>query len=99
MVIWAEYLTAIASAFGTTSAQAGVIFSLAFTMMSIISVLIATKGSDISTSVSFTALFMTLLFTFLGWYPVWTGSVLALVISILIASIFSGRGSPVGGKG
>lgn len=92
MVVWAGWLNAIAAAFGTTATEAGIIFSLSFTFLGIISVLIATKGTDVGTSVSFSALFLTLIFTFLGWYPIWTGSVLALVITILLASIMSGKG-------
>lgn len=90
MVVWSGYLTAIANAFGTTTQEAGIIFSLTFTMLAIIVVVIATKGKRPEVAIPFTSLFTTLWFTFMGWYPTWVGSVLALVISILLAGIMSG---------
>lgn len=90
MVVWSDWLTSIASALNTTVTEAGIIFSLAFTIMIILVVLIATRGKRPDVTVTFTSLFVTLFFTFLGWYPLWVGSVLALVLSILIAKIISG---------
>ena len=90
MVVWSEWLTSIASALDTTVTEAGIIFSLAFTIGLIVVVLIATRGRKPEVTVTFTSLFVTVFFTFLGWYPVWVGSVLALVISILLARIVSG---------
>ena len=90
MVVWADWLTSIALALGTSTTEAGIIFSLAFTIGLLIVVLISTKGKKPDVTMSFTALFTTIFFTFLGWYPIWVGSVLALVLSILIAKIISG---------
>ena len=90
MVIWADWLASIAVAMDTSVTDAGILFSLGFTIMLILVVLIVTKGENPSISVSFTALFATLFFTVLGWYPIWIGSVLALVLSIIIAKIISG---------
>ena len=89
-MIWSEYLTSIADAMGVTAIQAGVMISLIFSTALILTVLIATKGRKPEVSVPFVALFSTVLFTFMGWYPVWIGSVMALVISILLARIISG---------
>ena len=90
MVVWSEWLSSIASALGTTTTEAGVIFSLAFTIGLLLVVIIATKGKKPAVSISFTAIFVTIFFTFIGWYPIWIGSVLALVLSILISKIISG---------
>lgn len=90
MVVWSDWLTSIASALDTTVTEAGIIFSLAFTIMLIIVVLIATRGKRPDVTVTFTSIFVTIFFTFLGWYPIWIGSVLALVLSIIIAKIVSG---------
>lgn len=90
MVVWSEWLTSISLALGTTATEAGIIFSLAFTIGLLIVVLIATKGKKPEVTMSFTSLFCTIFFTFLGWYPIWVGSVLALVLSIIIAKIISG---------
>ena len=90
MVIWSDWLTSIASALDTTVTEAGIIFSLAFTIMLIVVVLIATRGKKPGITISLTALFVTVFFTFLGWYPIWIGSVLSLVVSIMIARIISG---------
>ena len=91
MVIWADWLLAISDAMGVSTTEAGVMISLIFTIMSIFVVLIAVKGKKPEEPIMFTALFTTVLFTFIGWYPVWIGSVLALVVSLLIASFVSRR--------
>ena len=89
MVLWADWLASVAAGLDVGTTDAGILFSLGFTIMLILVVLIATKGKKATVSVSFTALFATLFFLVLGWYPVWMGSVLALVLSIIIAAIFS----------
>lgn len=90
MVIWGDYLASIALAMDATQTQAGIMFSLIFTIGLIVIVLIATKGKKPEVSVSFTSLFTTIFFTFLGWYPLWVGSVLALTVSLILAKIISG---------
>ena len=88
-MIWSEYLTSIAAAMGVTATQAGIMISLIFSTALILTVLIATKGKKPDVSVPFVALFSSILFTFMGWYPIWIGSVMSLVISILLAWIIS----------
>ena len=89
MFLWADWLASVAAGLDVGTTDAGILFSLGFTIMLILVVLIATKGKKATVSVSFTSLFATLFFLVLGWYPVWMGSVLALVLSIIIAAIFS----------
>lgn len=89
MVIWTDYLTGIADAIGTTAVEAGVIFSIVLTISTILIVIIGTKGEKPQVTVPLSALFPTILFTFMGWYPIWTGSVIALILSIFIAYVFS----------
>ena len=90
MVIWSDWLTSVAFALGTTSTEAGIMFSLAFTMGLLVVVLIATRGKKPDVTITFSTLLSTIFFTFIGWYPIWIGSLLALVMSILIAKIISG---------
>jgi hypothetical protein len=90
MVIWGSYLESIALAFDTTQTQAGVMFSIMFTIGLIVVVLIATRGKKPEITVSFVAWFVTIFFTFIGWYPIWIGSVIAIIISIVISKIISG---------
>ena len=75
---------------GVTTTQAGVILSLMFTLATLLAILIATRGRKAEFTVPTGTLFLTVLFTFLGWYPVWTGSVLALVLAIFVGKIISG---------
>lgn len=90
MVIWSDYLNSIASAFGTSATEAGIMISIMFTIASIFIVLMATKGRKPEVTVTFTGFFVTILFTFMGWYPVWIGSVIALVVAIILARAISG---------
>lgn len=91
MAIGQVYLNTIGAALGITAIETGIMISLLFSILSIFFGLIATNGYKPQVTVSFISLFATLIFTFMGWYPIWVGSVLSLVISILLAMVFSGR--------
>lgn len=89
MVIWSDYLTGIADALGMTATQAGTLLSLIFTICIILVIVIGTKGEKAQITIPLGALFPTILFTFIGWLPIWTGSVIALVVAVFIAYVFS----------
>lgn len=91
MAIGQTYLNTIGSALGITAIETGIMISLMFSMFAIFFGLIATNGKQPQVTVSFISLFATLIFTFMGWYPIWVGSVLSLVISIMLAMMFSGK--------
>ena len=88
MVVWSQYLLDIADFMNTTSTEAGVIMSLMLITSLLIAVLIVTKGEAALVTIPITSLFSILLFTFIGWFPVWTGSVIALVLVIFIGYVF-----------
>lgn len=73
----------------TTATEAGVIMSLMLIVSMLIVVLIVTRGKGAISTMPITALFSILMFTFIGWFPVWTGSVIALVLVIFVGFIFS----------
>jgi len=90
MVMWSDWLEAIASGMGSTSSQAGVIISLIFIIGINIFVLIATRGRQSGLTVGLTSLLGLILFTFIGWLPLFTGSLLAIVVSLLLARFVAG---------
>jgi len=90
MVMWSDWLEAIASGMGSTSSQAGVIISLIFIIGISIFVLIATRGRQSGLTVGLTSLMGLILFTFIGWLPLFTGSLLAIVVSLLLAKFVAG---------
>jgi len=90
MVIWSDWLTSAGTALGMTNAEAGTFLSLGITITIILAILIATRGKRSQYTVSIGALLCMILFTFLGWMPVWTGSVIGLVLAVFIASMFKG---------
>jgi len=90
MVIWSDWLTVAGTALGMTDAQAGTFLSLAMTISIILAILIATRGKRSQYTVSIGALLCMVLFSFMGWMPVWTGSVIGLVLALFIASLFRG---------
>ena len=90
MVMWSDWLEAIASGMGSTSSQAGVIISLIFIIGINIFVLIATRGRRSGLTVGLTSLMGLILFTFIGWLPLFTGSLLAIVVSLLLAKFVAG---------
>ena len=89
MVIWSDTLANAGTWMGVTSSQAGTILSLMFTLATLLAILIATRGRRAEFTVPTGTLFLTVLFTFLGWYPVWIGSVLALVLAMFVGKIVS----------
>ncbi len=88
MVVWSQYLLDIADFMNTTATEAGVIMSLMLITSLLIAVLIVTKGEAALVTIPISSLFSILLFTFIGWFPVWTGSVIALVLVIFIGYVF-----------
>jgi len=90
MVMWSDWLEAIASGMGSTSSQAGVVISLIFIIGISVFILIATRGKKSGLTVGLTSLLGLILFTFIGWLPLFTGSVLAIVISLLMARFVAG---------
>ena len=89
MVIWADSLANIADWMGLTTLEAGTMMSLILTCCFVMAILIATKGKKAEFTVPVGTLFVTVLFTFMGWYPVWTGSALALILSIFTGWVIS----------
>ena len=89
MVVWTQYLQNIADFMNTTATEAGIIMALMLTISILMIVLIVTRGSGAIVTMPITSLFSILLFTFIGWFPIWTGSVIALVLVIFIGYIFS----------
>jgi hypothetical protein len=85
MVIWTEWLESASTALGVTTSEGGIILSLAFVMSVVLAIAIATRGHRILESSSLVILLGLILFTYMGWLPLWTGSALALVTALFIA--------------
>lgn len=85
MVVWIQYLQNIADFMNTTVTQAGIIMSLIITICLTIVTLIAIRGKFGSVIiVPIMDFFIVIFFTFIGWFPIWTGSVIALVLAIFV---------------
>lgn len=90
MVVWTQYLQNIADFMNTTPTQAGIIMSLMITIVLTLVVLIASRGKLGSfVIIPIFDFFCVLFFTFIGWFPTWTGSVIALVLAVFIGYLFS----------
>ena len=85
MVVWEDWLIAAGTALGMTTVEAGIFVGLATIMSIVMGLAIATKGRRILESSSLTVLMGLILFTYMGWLPLWTGSALALVTALFIA--------------
>lgn len=90
MVIWDDWLTAAATAMGVTQAQAGIMVSLMAIMSIVIALAIATRGRRVLEVSSLTTLMGLILFTYMAWLPLWTGSALALITALFIAKYVGG---------
>jgi hypothetical protein len=82
MVVWQSYLNDMANFLNISSTEAGVIHSIMLTIFAIVMVLVASKGRQAIATVPITAFFGILLFTYMGWFPAWTGAVLAILGTI-----------------
>lgn len=89
MPIWSQFLQNIADSLSTTLTEAGIIMSLAFTIGFLMVTLIATRGKSAMAVVPIVSFFNIVLFTFLGWFPIWTGSIIALVLVVFMAYVIS----------
>ena len=85
MVVWSDWLEAAGTALGMTTTQAGVFLSLAIIISIVVALAISTRGRRILESSSLCVLLGLILFTYMGWLPLWTGSALALVTALFIA--------------
>jgi len=90
MVMWSDWLEAVASGMGSTSSQAAVIISLIFIIGISMFILIATRGRKSGLTVGLSSFLGLILFTFIGWLPLFTGSVLAIVVSLMMAKFVAG---------
>ena len=85
-MVWEDWLASVAPILGVTTTQAGVILALLFTFIFILMAgLVAPKQAEVGMSI--TALIITFLFTFVEWYPIWTGTALSLVLAMLTAIV------------
>lgn len=87
-----DFLTAAAEYMGTTATNTGIVLALLVSLTLILIVAIATKGAKFEIVGLLMGLFTTVLFTAMNWYPLWTGSVIALMIALLSGWYFSKMG-------
>lgn len=98
-VLFSEFLINVANFLGTTTTLAGIFLSLLLTVGFTTALLIAISGANTRGDPTMLGLisfvFFTITFTAMGWYPVWTGSILAFAIALLGAFFFSkiGKGA------
>ena len=90
MVMWSDWLKAVASGMGSTSSQAGVVIFLIFIIGISMFILIATRGRKSGLTVGLSSFLGLILFTFIGWLPLFTGSVMAIVVALMMAKFIAG---------
>jgi len=87
-MVWEDWLASVAPILGTTTIQAGVILALIFTFaFSIMAAISAPRYAD--KGIPITSLIFTFLFTYVEWYPIWTGTALSLVLSLWTARVLT----------
>jgi hypothetical protein len=90
MVVWADYLQNVADFLDTTTTQAGIISSLMICICLLVLVLLATKGKGAMVVIPVTEFFCIIFFTYIGWFPVWTGSIIAMVLVLFTGFVLTG---------
>jgi len=88
-MIWETFITAASEVLGLTVEQAGIFISLLINLsVSFAFGLLARKKTPVVLLGSMSLVMV--LTIFLGWFPVWTGSVLALILAALAAKVSGG---------
>ncbi len=88
-MLWESWITSIAPILSLTTAQAGVILGLFFSVVfGLCGGLLA--PDHIAISMGIPVFLGLVLFTYAQWLPIFTGSALALIIGLLVAKELSG---------
>lgn len=87
-MIWEYWLQAVADTMHVELGEAGIIMSLLTTVFVVFVSLLVTKFSNFSLIVPIVSLVSILCFSYMGWFPAWTGSILALVFAYIISRRF-----------
>jgi hypothetical protein len=83
MALWEAFLTEVGTALNITVGQAGLVMSLISTAIIDAVIGIAT-GSGIA--VVAVSVLSVIAFSAIGWFPLWTGAVVAIVFGIIFAN-------------
>lgn len=89
-MLWEFWLESAGEALGFTTEQAGIFLSLLLTTIIAFVFILATKAKKVEVVLPAIMLFGTITFIFLGWFPTWTGSIIALVLAIILGGIVTG---------
>lgn len=89
-MLWEDWLANIAPSLNVTTNQAGVIMAIVFTWgMILIAIIASPKNARYSTPVI--SVIMILLFTYAGWYPLYTGTALGFIAAIAV--VYAAKGA------
>lgn len=89
-MLWQDWVEAVAAAIEMTTDQAAIFLSLFLTIVLVMCVLIITKGKRVQTVLPATCLLAFVFWIFMGWFPAWSGSVIAVVFALMLARDYSG---------
>jgi hypothetical protein len=95
MVIWSQYLQNVADTLNTSSSQAGIIMALMITICLSVLVLLSTRGKGAIVTLPSQMFFITLFFLYIGWFPVFLGSLIALVLVVFLGFVLAKLGTGV----
>ena len=84
-MVWEDWLASAAPILGVTTSQAGVILALLFTFIFVLMAGLVTPKKGGSFGITLTGLIFTFFFTYVSWYPIWTGTALSLVLAFWTA--------------
>lgn len=90
MVVAASWLNDVADALSLTQTQTGVLLGFVVTFIFVLCILIVTKGREAAWTLPLGFLMPVIFWTAIGWFPIWMGSVVAIVISLFLAWKVSG---------
>lgn len=84
-MIWEDWITAAATALYMENWEAAAFLSILFTLFSLGFVLLVTNGKKSDITVPLFGLIDFVLWILLGWFPAWTGAVIAALFAFMLA--------------
>lgn len=89
-MLWQDWIEAFSAAVEMTTDQGAIFLSLFLTIVLVMCVLIVTKGKKVQVTLPATCLLAFVFWIFMGWFPSWSGSVIAVVFALMLAKDYSG---------
>jgi uncharacterized membrane protein YdjX (TVP38/TMEM64 family) len=86
-MMWEDWITSASTALDMDVWEAATFLSIIFTVALLGFVLLMTKGKHADITVPLFGMISFVLWIFLGWFPTWTGAVIAALFAFMLSRV------------